>query len=184
MNQNRGKVIKKGTTAGERLRILREEILEMSRPEFSAKIGISTSRLTNVETKKQRMHDVDFEAVCTFYPWASAFLTHNGEITNKDWDRLKEPLNLNRDKAIKEVQDTIYQIEPRFDELSEDEAVEVANRAINERFTVEESRALVNVFTKITGKTLEQAVMEYISTLPQTVEEMEKQDKKESSNGN
>ena len=66
-------------TAGQRLRGLRE-LMGLSRPAFEKVTGIDRKRLENIECGQQRMHDIDFEKVCSLYPEFARWITYGGAV--------------------------------------------------------------------------------------------------------
>ena len=66
-------------TAGQRLRGLRE-LMGLKRPAFAQLTGIDTKRLENIENGYQRMHDMDFEKVCSLYPEFARWITYGGPV--------------------------------------------------------------------------------------------------------
>ncbi|MGY4532706.1 transcriptional regulator with XRE-family HTH domain [Pseudomonas sp. TE3786] len=66
-------------TAGQRLRGLRE-LMGLKRPAFAQLTGIDAKRLENIESGQQRMHDIDFEKVCSLYPGFARWITYGGPV--------------------------------------------------------------------------------------------------------
>jgi transcriptional regulator with XRE-family HTH domain len=66
-------------TAGQRLRGLRE-LMGLKRPAFAELTGIDKKRLENIENGLQRMHDMDFEKVCSLYPEFARWITYGGPV--------------------------------------------------------------------------------------------------------
>lgn len=66
-------------SAGERLRGLRE-LMGLSRPAFSEIVGIKPKRLENIENGLQKMHDEDFEKVCSVYEEFSRWIAYEGPV--------------------------------------------------------------------------------------------------------
>ncbi len=66
-------------TAGQRLRGLRE-LMGLKRPAFAELTGIDKKRLENIENGFQRMHDIDFEKVCSLYPEFARWITYGGPV--------------------------------------------------------------------------------------------------------
>ncbi|MGE8499003.1 MAG: helix-turn-helix domain-containing protein [Pseudomonas sp.] len=66
-------------SAGERLRGLRE-LMGLSRPAFAEIVGIKPKRLENIENGLQKMHDEDFEKVCSVYEEFSRWIAYEGPV--------------------------------------------------------------------------------------------------------
>ncbi|SFO82645.1 helix-turn-helix domain-containing protein [Pseudomonas borbori] len=66
-------------TAGERLRGLRE-LMGLSRPAFAEIVGIKSKRLENIENGWQKMHDEDFEKVCSVFEEFSRWIAYEGPV--------------------------------------------------------------------------------------------------------
>jgi transcriptional regulator with XRE-family HTH domain len=66
-------------TAGQRLRGLRE-LMGVNRPAFALLTGIDKKRLENIENGLQRMHDIDFEKVCSLYPEFTRWIAYGGPV--------------------------------------------------------------------------------------------------------
>lgn len=66
-------------SAGQRLRGLRE-LMGLSRPAFSEIVGIKPKRLENIENGLQKMHDEDFEKVCSVYEEFSRWIAYEGPV--------------------------------------------------------------------------------------------------------
>ncbi|NQD91428.1 helix-turn-helix transcriptional regulator [Pseudomonas sp. CrR25] len=66
-------------TAGERLRGLRE-LMGLSRPAFAEIVGIKPKRLENIENGWQKMHDEDFEKVCSVFEEFSRWIAYEGPL--------------------------------------------------------------------------------------------------------
>jgi transcriptional regulator with XRE-family HTH domain len=66
-------------TAGERLRGLRE-LMGLSRPAFAEIVGIKPKRLENIENGWQKMHDEDFEKVCSVFEEFSRWIAYEGPV--------------------------------------------------------------------------------------------------------
>lgn len=66
-------------TAGERLRGLRE-LMGLNRREFAEVVGMKTKNVENIEFGLQRMHDEDFQRVCSVYPDFARWITYEGPV--------------------------------------------------------------------------------------------------------
>jgi transcriptional regulator with XRE-family HTH domain len=66
-------------TAGERLRGLRV-LMGLSRREFAEVVGMKTKSVEYIELGLQRMHDEDFQKVCSVYPDFSRWITYEGPL--------------------------------------------------------------------------------------------------------
>ncbi|PAU64069.1 hypothetical protein BZL41_10655 [Pseudomonas sp. PIC25] len=69
-------------SAGERMRGLRE-LAGLSRRKFSMVVGIKPKRLENIENGWQRMHDEDFQKVCSVFPEFSRWISYEGPLDPK-----------------------------------------------------------------------------------------------------
>lgn len=67
-------------TAGQRLKAIRL-LADLKQMEFCELSGIDYDRLRNIEPKKQRMADEDFQKICSLLPPLSEYLTHGGTIS-------------------------------------------------------------------------------------------------------
>lgn len=66
-------------SAGERLRGLRE-LMGLTRPAFAEIVGMTPKRLENIENGWQRMHDEDFQKVCSIFEEFSRWISYEGPI--------------------------------------------------------------------------------------------------------
>lgn len=73
------------TTAGDRLKGLRE-LIGLKQDEMAEMLGVPISRYKNVESKKVRMAEDEFSAVCSQFPEFAHYLTYEGDI---DFDALR-----------------------------------------------------------------------------------------------
>lgn len=70
-------------TAGERLRGLRE-LMGLSRRELAEVVGMKVKSIENIELGMQRMHDEDFQKVCSIYPDFARWITYEGPIDSAE----------------------------------------------------------------------------------------------------
>lgn len=70
-------------TAGERLRGLRE-LMGLSRRELAEVVGMKVKSIENIELGMQRMHDEDFQKVCSVYPDFARWITYEGPIDSAE----------------------------------------------------------------------------------------------------
>lgn len=66
-------------TAGERMRGLRE-LMGLSRKAFAEIVGMPPKRVENIENGWQRMHDEDFQRVCSQFEDFSRWISYEGPI--------------------------------------------------------------------------------------------------------
>ncbi|TBU95438.1 helix-turn-helix domain-containing protein [Phytopseudomonas dryadis] len=66
-------------TAGERMRGLRE-LMGLSRKAFAEIVGMPPKRVENIENGWQRMHDEDFQKVCSKFEDFSRWIAYEGPI--------------------------------------------------------------------------------------------------------
>lgn len=55
----------------------------LSRPQFARIVGMKPKRLENIENGLQRMHDEDFEKVCSTFEEFSRWISYEGPIETK-----------------------------------------------------------------------------------------------------
>lgn len=77
------------TTAGDRLKALRE-LIGLTQSEFADFLNIEFSRYKNVESKKVRMSEGEFEAVCKNFPKLCEWITYEGDIKLSELKRSQE----------------------------------------------------------------------------------------------
>lgn len=73
-------------TAGERLRGLRE-LMGLSRRELAETVGMKAKSIENIELRLQRMHDEDFQKICSVYPAFARWIAYEGPLDTPqvDW---------------------------------------------------------------------------------------------------
>jgi len=127
-------------TAGQRLRGLRE-LMGLSRPAFEKLTGIDRKRLENIESGQQRMHDIDFEKVCSLYPEFSRWITYGGPVDGEvelkvaDSGQLNAVYLVQRNPALLEnlgltLEDWTDRHQPQLQLISESEALQERQSAL------------------------------------------------------
>ncbi|WP_444894937.1 helix-turn-helix domain-containing protein [Microbulbifer sp. SSSA005] len=77
--------------AGDRLRVIRE-LMGLTRDEFAELLGFDYVRLRNVEQKRAKMAEFEYEQVGKMFPELIPYLTYEGNIVISELTASKEEL--------------------------------------------------------------------------------------------
>lgn len=79
------------TKAGDRLKALRI-LVGLTRDEMAELLDIPVVRYKNVESKKVRMAEDEYSAICSRFPEFSHYLTHEGHISLEELQASQQKL--------------------------------------------------------------------------------------------
>ncbi|WP_299940172.1 helix-turn-helix transcriptional regulator [uncultured Microbulbifer sp.] len=77
--------------AGDRLRAIRE-LMGLTRDDFAEQLGLDFIRIQNIERKKAKVAELEYERIGLRFPEFISFLTHEGDILVSELSTSSEKL--------------------------------------------------------------------------------------------